>query len=138
MNTTTSLDYKTLAADWMAAKSKENAWKEKRLAIEAELMQFFPNLPEEGQRTYNEAGYKTVAKNDLNIKVINRDAFVLAVTEGSVPSNIVQFDIYETGFKRLRRLAVANDEQALNVYSRILPLFSVTPAKTGFTVVKGV
>ena len=36
-------------------------------AIEAELLQFFPNLPEEGQRTYNEAGYKTVAKNDLNI-----------------------------------------------------------------------
>ena len=126
-----------MAADWVAAKSKENAWKEKRLAIEAELMHFFPDMPEEGQRTYNEASYKTVAKNDLNIKVVNRDAFVLAVTEGAVPSNIVQFDIYETGFKRLRRQAIANDENALNVYSRILPLFSVTPAKTGFTVVKG-
>jgi hypothetical protein len=136
MTTETVLDYKTLAADWMQAKRKENEWKDRRYAIEAQLAEFFPNLPDEGQKSFTEAGYKTVAKNDIYVKVVNRDSFLEGVSCGVIPSNLVQLDLYETGFKRLRRLAMAQDESALRLYGSVQSLFTVTPAKTGFTVSK--
>lgn len=136
MNTETTLDYKTLAADWMQAKRKEGEWKDRRYVLEAQLAEFFPSLPDEGQKTLTEAGFKTVAKNDIHVRVVNRDAFLEGVNCGVIPSNLVQLELYETGFKRLRRQAMAQDELALRLYGAIQGLFTVTPAKTGFTVSK--
>lgn len=132
MNTT----YTTLAANWMQAKAKENEWKDRRLAVEAEMLKLFPDLPEEGQRSFKEGSYKTTVSNGLNIKIVNREAFSLAVQEGVIPTTIVHPDLYETGFKRLRRMAIAQDPGALAVYGTILPLFNITPAKPGVSVSK--
>lgn len=129
-------EYKTLAADWMQAKRKEQEWNEKRLAIEAQLIDLLPTLPEEGQKSMRQDGFLTVAKADLNIKPVSKEAFLAGIEAGLVPPTLIETRLYETGFKRLRRMAMAQDPQALAAYSALSSLFVVTPAKVNIVVSK--
>ena len=138
MNTETlnKTEYKTLAADWMQAKRKEQEWNEKRLAIEAQLLDLLPALPEEGEKSMRQDGFLTVAKAGLHIKPVSKEAFLAGIEAGIVPPTIIETVLYETGFKRLRRMAQDQDPQALATYSALSSLFVVTPAKVNIVVSK--
>ncbi len=138
MNTETlnKTDYKTLAADWMQAKRKETEWAEKRLAIEAQLLDVLPQLPEEGQKSLRQDGFLTVAKAGLNIKPVSKEAFLAAIDSGLIPPTIIETTLYETGFKRLRRAAMDQEPQALKTYTGLASLFEIKPAKVNIVVSK--
>lgn len=127
--------YESLAADWMALKAAEAQLQADRLEVEQQLQQFF-TLPEIGERSFRQGGFKTTMKADLNISAKDSAAFKEAVAAGLVPYEVLETKLYDTGFKHLRKRASQQEPQALELYSSILPMFNVRPAKVGVTVVR--
>ena len=129
------LNYSELAAAWMVAKREEEEAKARRYAIEADLLGFLPELPEEGERSMRLNGYKLTGKNALNVTVKDADAFNVALLKGTLPASVIKTTIYDTGVKRLRREAQKQDATALAIYGALLPMLDIKPAKPSVTVV---
>lgn len=130
-----TMTYEALAAEWMALKTEESRLQADRIAVEQQLQQFF-NLPEVGERSLRQGGFKTTMTTDLNISHKDVAAFKEAVASGLMPYEVLETKLYDTGFKRLRKRAAEQDPAALETYSSILPMFNVRPAKVGVTVVR--
>lgn len=130
-----TMTYAALAAEWMRLKNEEAALQQERLKVEADLQEFFV-LPEDGERSLRLDGFKTTMKTGLNISPVDSAAFKEAAKAGLLPEQILETKLYDTGFKRLRKQASEQEPQALELYSSILPMFNVRPAKVGVTVVR--
>lgn len=130
-----TMTYASLAAEWMRLKNEEDSLREERLKVEDSLREFFV-LPEEGERSLRLDGFKTVMTTGLNISPKDSAAFKEAAKAGLLPEQILETKLYDTGFKRLRKRAEEQEPQALELYSSILPMFNVRPAKVGVTVVR--
>lgn len=130
-----TLTYESLAAEWMRLKNEEARLQLERTEVENNLREFFA-LPEEGERSLRREGFKTVMTTGLNISAKDPAQFREAVKSCLLPAEILETKLYDTGFKRLRKRAVDQDPAALELYSSILPMFNVRPAKVGVTVVR--
>jgi hypothetical protein len=125
-----------LYAEWIHCKNKEDEWKAKRLDVEERLKPYF-TLKEEGQQTLAEGGFKGVAKNSLYYRVADKELFHMLLAEGVLPQpEFADIVLKDKGLKSLRRSALTGDEFSKNLFERVLPAFSITPAKTNFEIVK--
>lgn len=126
----------TLSQAWLDAKSREEAAKADRVIFEQAMIDLAGPLPEVGQRTFKASEYKVEIKQALNIKPKVPAEFRKAAEKGEIPSIIVQPTLYETAVLNLRKGAMAQDAEALEVYGRVLPWLDIKPAKTAFSIVK--
>ena len=126
----------TLSQAWLDANSREDAAKAERVIFEEAMVALAGPLPEVGQRTFKASEYKVEIKQSLNIRPKVPAEFRQGVKDGQVPSIIVQPTLYETAVLNLRKGAMAQDEEALETYGRVLPWLEIKPAKTSFSIVK--
>ena len=126
----------TLSRAWLDAKEREAAANADRVAIEQSLLGLVGELPEEGQRTFKADVYAIEMKQALYVKPKDSKVFLAAAEKGIIPATFVQPSLYDTAVKQVRRAAMKQEGDAIEVYSSILPYLNVTPAKTGVKVVK--
>jgi len=114
-----------LCADWLSAKSEENAANKKRVAIEEQIVAL-TGKRDEGSKTHDADGYKVTVTGKVTRKM-DWDAW--ANVKDQIPENLrpvkVKEELDERGVKYL-----ADNEP--EIYA-LLPI-EVKPAKTGVDV----
>jgi hypothetical protein len=114
-----------LAAEWRAAKDKEEAGKAERIAIELELLKLHP-AKEEGSETFTtDGGVKVKLTGKLSYKAdMTKLEMLTATWNHDARPFKTEVKLDETKLKMIR----AN---APRLWAEIAPAIEVKPAKTG-------
>jgi hypothetical protein len=120
-----------LAADWLAAKGREQDANEERVNIETQILAQINDVKEEGRSTTNVGGYKITAIGRMTYKA-DFDALELLMDEwpDEFPIIKIDFKLDEPKLKKLR-------EFRPDLWRKIAPAMTIKPAKTGVVVEQG-